>query len=44
MPLSLDLFPHSDSDSDGLLKYIGIAIAKKSVLYPIVTDVAIAIT
>ena len=40
MPLSPDLFPHSNSD--GLLKYIGIAIAKKWVLYPTVSDIAIA--
>ena len=39
----MDLFPHSNSD--GLLKYIGItiAIAKKWVPYPIVSDVTITI-
>ena len=41
MPLSLNPFPHSDSNS--LLNYVGIAIAKKWVLYPIISDVAIAI-
>ena len=38
--LALNLFPHSDSDSDSLLNYIG--IANKWVQYPLVSDVAIA--
>ena len=43
--LSLSSFPYSNSDRDSLLKHIGIAIAiaKKWVQYPIVSDVAIAI-
>ena len=41
MPLSLNPFPISVSVS--LLNYIGIAIAKKWVQYPFVSDVAIGI-